>query len=872
MSAAMVLDKLLPRWRASLPGDYSPEYVDGFIRRNRSELEAYITLAMTLRRAKRGLPPRSAEEFAVYAQLVAREQQRDFTLETEVLARAMKWLDRRLARAEEEVARAEALEMAAEFAVIFAESMVIRAAGGQAVPLMLRQPALAILDTGELVAIRDWARQLHIAPAFTGDPAELQALMAATTAKVLGLREGIQDASRFDRHARALWERVRAAIKPTPQSATPPVRELEVPPDHQTKAWRTEANLQAMRLVLAKEPGELTTEDLQIIAQYSGWGGLSIDSVRKLLPPDFVPEAFDLIHAYYTPTVITESIAELLCPLLPELAGNDGVVRALEPSAGTGRLIRSFSPRRCLALEAGGQIKRIAWTAVEFSKVSSTLLRALRPDVDLYNMPFERWVREEGQRFQGAISLIVANPPYGERGEMAREDPDEFYKEKRAYAYFMRRALDLLVPGGIGVFLVPAGFMSSTMNRGLREKLLRRHHLLGAFRLPSHDAKGREMVPGASVVMDLLVWRSRGGELSEVDAADQFIADGDYFREFPGHILGQEDAPFGGDDEAGTARSWRYKVTGEFKGLPPLTSRPVCTACVLGSIAVREPVAFQTVVREDDSSTTDVDADLLPALELGRRVGRYLAALGADEADRAVQLWPELHAALVDFAANFGNPWRSKPLRELAEVRQRTAAQQLLSAFDQTGELIDALREAPTVRPKYAGQPGDILAQAEALFRQQRALSIAQLMAFHKQQGGTLTQDEAVATLLAAEWNLDGDAWNQLLPRDAYLTGFDLWARHDLAEARANQGDEQARVQVRRLLEAIKPAVFDDLADLSPQHGYVPLDLVAEWISATLNGRYGRIELERDATAVATAAQGRNFRRCIHARKRAAGA
>jgi hypothetical protein len=53
-------------------------------------------------------------------------------------------------------------------------------------------------------------------------------------------------------------------------------------------------------------------------------------------------------------------------------------------------------------------------------------------------------------------------------------------------------------------------------------------------------------------------------------------------------------------------------------------------------------------------------------------------------------------------------------------------------------------------------------------------------------------------------------------------------------------------VQVRRLLEAIKPAVFDDLTDISPQHGYVPLDLVAEWISATLNGRYGPVELERE--------------------------
>ena len=71
----------------------------------------------------------------------------------------------------------------------------------------------------------------------------------------------------------------------------------------------------------------------------------------------------------------------------------------------------------------------------------------------------------------------------------------------------MRRALDLLVPGGVGVFLIPAGFLSGNLNRGLREKLLRRHHLLGAFRLSSHDKKGRETVPGASVVMDVVFCR-----------------------------------------------------------------------------------------------------------------------------------------------------------------------------------------------------------------------------------------------------------------------------------------------------------------------------------------------------------------------------
>ena len=841
MNAAAILDKLLPRWRAALPAEYSPEYVDGFIRRNRGDLEAFVAHAMTLHRAKRGLPPRSAEEFAAYQALVEREQRHDDTLESEVLARAVKWLDRRFTRAANDVARAEALEMAAEFAVMVAEAILLRAAGGQAMPLMLRQPVLAILDMGALIALRDWAGQVLIAPAFQGDPAELRARLTSAHEQVLRLREGIIDASRFDRHARALWERARALGQPP----AAPVREIEVPPDHQTKAWRTEANLQAMRLVLAKEPGELTTEDLRILAQYSGWGGLSIERVQKMLPPDFMPESFGLIHEYYTPTIITEAIAELLCPLLPELAGNDGVVRALEPSAGIGRVIRAFSPRRCLALEAGGQIKKIAWTAVEFSRVSSTLLRALRPDVNLYHMPLERWIREEGPRFQGTTSLVIANPPYGERGVTAREDPDPAYKEKRAYAYFMRRGLDLLVPGGVGVFLVPAGCLSSNLNRGLREKLLRRHHLLGAFRLPSHDPRGREIVPGASVVMDLLIWRSRGGELSEVDAADQFIVDGEYFKEFPGHILGQEDAPFGGDDEAGVARSWRYKVTGEFKGFPPWTPRPVCTACVLRSIAPREAVAFQSVVRDDDIPT-DVDAELRPALELGRRVGRYLVAVGADEADKAAQLWPELHAALVDFAATFGNPWRSKPLRELAEGRKLPAAQKILGAFEKMGAIMVALREVPRIESRFSGQPDDIVAQAEAIFRQQRSLTVPQLMDFHKRHGGTLDVGAALAALYAAEWNLDGDRWDQLYPADAYTTGNDLWARHDRSQARAQEGDEQAKVQVRRLLDAIKPALFDDLTDISPQHGYVPLSLVAAWLSATLNANYGAVELERD--------------------------
>jgi hypothetical protein len=844
MTPAQFLDIVIPKWQQSLPPKYTPTLIARFIANRRKDLEGMVGDAFALRRARQGKAPRDVAEWVGYGSLVGPGRERDAEPDAKIIRRIqsrMEKLEQQLGQDAD--ARAAAWSMAVEFVQQRAQAILMGARGWDAIPLLLRRPATILLSKGRIVAIQGVGAALYVIPRHEVIPNfYLDKLRADVeeTRKQLGEVSGFSQQPQLERWAMGVWAMARARVA----TVTSPA--IESPPDLREKPWRTEANLAAMQLVLTKEPGEFAAEELKKIAQYSGWGGLSIEAIAGRVPAEIVPETFGLIHEYYTPSIIADALAETLCPLLAELAGNDGVVRALEPSAGIGRLIRGFSPRRCLALEAGGQIRKIEWTAVEFSKVSARLLRALRPDVDLYHMPFERWIREASGRFHGTISLVVSNPPYGERGAMAREDPDELYKEKRAYAYFMRRALDLLVPGGIGVFLVPAGFLSGNLNRGLREKLLRRHHLLGAFRLPSHDRKGRENVPGASVVMDMVFWRSRGGELAEVDDGDRYIADGDYFLAHKDHLLGDEDGSFSGDDEVGKARSWRYKVTGDLPTtLPPLSPRPICTACVLNNIAPREAANFQTVTRTDDGIPDDVDDELRHALELGARVGRYLAALGADEAERAALLWPELHAALRDFAASFGNPARSAELRTLANKRGLPSAQQILNAFDKTGTLTSALREPPSVAPKFSGQPDDVIAQAEALFRQQRSLTLAQLLDFHSKQGGARTREDALAALFAAEWNLDGPAWDQLYPKDAYLAGNELWDRHDRAQARAARGDEQARVQMRRLIDAIKPAVFEDLGDIDPRHGYVPLELVGGWLSETLNANYGRIELER---------------------------
>jgi hypothetical protein len=143
------------------------------------------------------------------------------------------------------------------------------------------------------------------------------------------------------------------------------------------------------------------------------------------------------------------------------------------------------------------------------------------------------------------------------------EDPDRAYREKAAYAYFLRRGLDLLAPNGLGVFLVPSGFLSGPRDRadhapreGAQAAPPRPR---SAYRLPS------AIFPGAMLVTDLLFFRARGGELAEVDEADRFILDGDWFREFPTHILGTEVGKDAGDDDQTAKPRWGYQVVGDLR-------------------------------------------------------------------------------------------------------------------------------------------------------------------------------------------------------------------------------------------------------------------------------------------------------------------
>ena len=635
------------------------------------------------------------------------------------------------------------------------------------------------------------------------------------------------------------------------------------PPDEWKPARRTDANLAAMRVLsrLVAEKRDATAEERGALAGYSGWGGLSLAGINW--PPGVPqPDPRGLIHEYYTPSKIAAAIAGAIRPLLPGLVNDDGVVPAVEPSAGIGRFVRALSGNH------GAELVR--WTAVEYSPLAALMLGKLRPDVEVYEGPFERWIRDHGGDRRGKVNLVVCNPPYGARGASKVDDPERDYRETKADAYFIRRSLWLLPRGGLAVFLIPFGLMTgrAAANRTLREKCLKIAHLAAAYRLPGVDAgdlgSGDEdptRIAGYDRGLDVVLFRGRGGSLHDVDPADEFILDGHYFRDTPDHVLGVEETEESAVAAGRAKPRFGYEVRGEWKGLPVVVEREVCAAChVIDMALTKGPTPKGGAVRAIVESY-ELAEHVASANALGLRIDRYLALLASDDV-AVVDLWPELDAAIGAWSTAHGNPHADKDVKVAAKSDTNVGLQRFLAAFDPKGERIATLRKAPAVERKVEAPAGDVLALAEAMFRAAGQLVLGELartyaerVAAYNAASGKgpkrsplrdLDDDAIVARLLDAEWCIDPPAGALddkavlkralVWPRVDYVVG-DLWPRYDRAKGlRAKGGSfaEAADRQLRWLDAAIAPVTYDDIADgVSPREAWIPLDIVSTWVSTT---------------------------------------
>jgi len=211
---AEVLERLLPRWRAKLPPGYSPQTVDGFIRRRRAELEGLVVQALARRKAEAGEVPDTADDFAAYNPIVDRERRHDADSDKAVVARLMKAIDKDFAAGYFE--RTVMSNLGLEYVDTRAEAILLRKRSWDAVPLLLDRPALAVIAGSSVVALRDSMGRLAIHPDRRGTLNQLHFDLSKVEDKIMHLREDMNlewnTKERLDRYARSLWRRARALL------------------------------------------------------------------------------------------------------------------------------------------------------------------------------------------------------------------------------------------------------------------------------------------------------------------------------------------------------------------------------------------------------------------------------------------------------------------------------------------------------------------------------------------------------------------------------------------------------------------------------------------------------------------------------------
>ncbi|MGE5681607.1 MAG: Eco57I restriction-modification methylase domain-containing protein, partial [Bacillota bacterium] len=284
------------------------------------------------------------------------------------------------------------------------------------------------------------------------------------------------------------------------------------------KKTREKLNEQVRQILESKTDEELTAEDLQVIAKYSGRGGLGGDNLDDIS-----------LNEFYTREVEIGFIWDII----RKFGYNGG--RALEPSAGTGNFIR---------LAPGDTIV----TGVEIDPISSRVGKILYGDKHdmLEAQSFEEFNRNSDG---GEFDAVIGNCPFGQRGGSLVHDPEKKDIMKHEQ-YFIDRGIDALKNGGVLGMIVPTGVMDNQWN-DWRLEINKKAEFLGAIRLPDGAFKHAN----AAVTTDIVFFRKRPQEvidyLQNVKKSDlpalydnmildaEFIA-GKYYENNPQYAIGEK--------------------------------------------------------------------------------------------------------------------------------------------------------------------------------------------------------------------------------------------------------------------------------------------------------------------------------------------
>ena len=300
-----------------------------------------------------------------------------------------------------------------------------------------------------------------------------------------------------------------------------------------TPKEKFQRNLTALRLLKKLESEErlASPHEQEILAGYSGWGGLAdaFDDTKAewkreyaelktlLAEEEYKAARASTLTAFYTPPVVIRAIYQVLM----QAGMREG--NLLEPSCGIGNFF-GVLPEEMKACKTYG---------VEIDPVSARLARQLYQKTQIANEGYENTSLPDS-----FFDAAVGNVPFGDFSLAdQRYDQEHFL----IHDYFFAKTLDKVRPGGIIAFVTSKGTLDKE-NPSVRKYLAQRAELVGAIRLPYTVFQKNA---GTKVTTDILFLKKRERMTDILPSwvylgkTEDGISINEYYLEHPDMILGK---------------------------------------------------------------------------------------------------------------------------------------------------------------------------------------------------------------------------------------------------------------------------------------------------------------------------------------------
>ena len=581
-----------------------------------------------------------------------------------------------------------------------------------------------------------------------------------------------------------------------------------------------------------------TTPDLNILARYSGGGGIG-----------------ESIDEFYTPAVVADAMWALTGDLK---AG----ATAFDPACGIGNIL-ARAP------------KGLHLIGNELSRESSAIARHLLPHADIRTLPFEAFHLTCADAL---YDVALLNPPYGPRS-MRHLDARHIGTNE---AYFVLKALERVKhASGVVVALVNANLVYGDAHRAWRERVALAGRVVHAVLVPT----GAFEKSGAGVTTAILVirrhdlgvaealatltlpqredlldeygdWGTRGwsngtqlvtrvekNQAVSYHLSHQVFADR---RLGKGHDLtvgrfGQMAYTGAVDLSADRLKALREAARSSLQGAGILLGAVLETIrCQQGDHAASYaseqartasagPIPLGTRNREGTwvytvrgwQPTDDfAQPAVADALFLSSAVGRALELAGTPDADRVALTHARLLVQRLD--AQYRARHAAYDVPRLSRLAGRFSSLALLIANLKAGEVVlpgGDVTAALTI-------PGDLTAVASALSDQ--LLLTADTLMDH----AAVTRPEALAHL-ALHYAFNGEVW---IKPGVYYTGNAI-TLSEYARQLSSQftGTERSALlkQAEEFLRRMQPAALADV-QFSPRDRVIPVAVLEAWVNAIL--------------------------------------